>query len=56
MLYYSLYYTFEQKTLIYLKATMAALFHIGQIKRKPVNKKIIENLRLTFRLPFIYFR
>jgi GT2 family glycosyltransferase len=56
LLYYSLYYTFEQKTAIYLKATMNALFKIGQIKRKPAKKQIIENLRLTYRLPFIYYK
>jgi GT2 family glycosyltransferase len=56
LFYYSLYYTFEQKTTIYLEATMKALFKIGQIKRKPVKKQITENLRLTFRLPFIYYR
>jgi hypothetical protein len=56
LLYYILYYTFEQETVIYLEATMTALFKIGQIKRKPVKKKIIENLRLTYRLPFIYYQ
>ena len=56
LLFYSLYSSFEQKTLVYLKATLAALFNIREIKRKPARKTIIANLRLTYRLAFIYFK
>ncbi len=56
LIYYSFYHSFSQNTLVYLKATVAALAHIGKIKRRPVKKAIIKALRLTYRLPFIYYR
>lgn len=56
LFYYSLYYSLEQKTIIYLKATLSALFHIGKIRRQPAKKEIFTNLRLTYRLPFIYYK
>jgi GT2 family glycosyltransferase len=56
LLYYCWYYSFEQRTTIYLKATITALFKIRRIKRTPADKQIIENLRLTFRLPFVYYK
>lgn len=56
LFYYSVYYCLEQKTWIYLKATFSALFNIWKIKRRPAKKSIIHNLRLTYRLPFVYYR
>jgi len=56
MFFYSLYYTFEQKTMIYLRATLDALIHLGRIKRKPAKKIVIQQLRLTYRLSFIYYK
>ncbi len=56
LFYYSIYYSLEQKTTIYLKATFSALFHIEKIRRQPTKKEIIKNLRLTYRLPFIYYK
>lgn len=56
LFYYSFYYCCEQKTWIYLKATFSALFNISKIKRRPAKKSIIRDLRLTYRLPFVYFR
>lgn len=56
LIYYSFYYTFEQRSLVYLKATFSALFNIRKIKRKPARKEIIKKLRLTYKLPFIYFK
>lgn len=54
--YFTLYYSFEQKTLVYIKAAFAALFGIGKIHRKPVKKEIIRQLRLTYHLAFIYYQ
>ncbi|MCP5051265.1 MAG: glycosyltransferase family 2 protein [bacterium] len=56
LIYYSFYYTLDQKTLIYLKATFSALFNTRKIRRQPVKKEIVRNLRLTYRLPFIYYK
>ncbi len=56
LFYYSLYYSLDQKTLIYIKATLSALFNTKKIRRTPAQKKIIQNLRLTYRLPFIYYK
>jgi len=56
LLFYSLYYTFEQKSMVYLKALFNALFRIGYINRQPVKKSVIANIRLTYRLAFIYFK
>jgi GT2 family glycosyltransferase len=56
LVFFSLYYTFEQKTVIYLKASLSALFNIGKIKRKPAKKEVIKNLRLTYKLAFIYYK
>ncbi|MDQ1352085.1 MAG: hypothetical protein QG657_2391 [Acidobacteriota bacterium] len=56
LIYCSFYYTLEQKTLVYLKATLSALLNIKKIKRKPVAKEIINKLRLTYKLAFIYYK
>ena len=56
MIYYSFYYSFEQGTSVYLKALLSALLDIREIKRKPANKKIIKQLRLTYKLAFIYYK
>jgi hypothetical protein len=56
LFYYSLYHCFTQKTFIYLKATFSALFNSHKLNRRPVKKEIINNLRLTYRLPFIYYK
>jgi len=56
MLFYSIYYSLEQKTSIYIKALFSALFNIRKIKRKPAKKSIIKNLRLTYKLAFIYYK
>lgn len=56
MIYYSIYNTLEQKTLIYLKASISAFWGLKFIQRTPAKKSIIRNLRLTYHLAFIYFR
>lgn len=56
LIYCSFYYTLEQKTLIYLKAMLSALLNLKKIKRKPVAKEIIDKLRLTSKLAFIYYK
>ncbi|MCP4216727.1 MAG: glycosyltransferase family 2 protein [bacterium] len=56
MFFYSFYYTFEQRTSVYLKATLTALFNIKKIKRNPAKKEIIDQLRLTYKLAFIYYK
>ncbi len=56
MIFYSIYYTLEQKTLIYLKASISAFSGLKIIQRTPAKKSIIRNLRLTYHLAFIYFR
>lgn len=56
LFYYSFYYSFEQRTIVYLRATFAALRGITSIRRQPAKKKIIDQLRLTYRLAFIYYR
>jgi GT2 family glycosyltransferase len=56
LFYYSIYYCVDQKTTIYLKATFSALLNLKKIRRQPASKKIIQNLRLTYRLPFIYYK
>lgn len=56
--YNCFYYSFEQKTNIYLKAMVSAFKDINQIKgkRKPVRPKIAENLRIPFYLSFTFYR
>jgi len=56
MIYYSFYYTFEQKTFVYLKAALSAIFNIKKIKRRPAKKEVVDNLRLTYKLAFIYYK
>jgi GT2 family glycosyltransferase len=56
LIYCSFYYTLEQKTLIYVRAMLSALLNLKKIKRKPVTKKIIDKLRLTSKLAFIYYK
>lgn len=56
LLYYSVYHTFDQHTLIYLRGAVSALANIGKIKRQPAKKEVIKALRLTYRLPFIYYK
>jgi GT2 family glycosyltransferase len=54
LIYLTLYHSFEQKTFIYLKAFFKALLGLGKIKRRPVRREIADNLRLTYKIPFIY--
>lgn len=56
LIYCSFYYTLEQKTPVYLRATLSAILNIRKIKRKPVDKGIIKKLRLTYKLAFIYYK
>lgn len=56
LIYCSFYYTLEQKTPVYLKAALSAIFNIKKIKRKAVAKEIIDKLRLTYKLAFIYYK
>ncbi len=56
LIYCSFYYTLEQKTPVYLKATLSAILNIKKLKRKPMEKEIIEKLRLTYKLAFIYYK
>ncbi len=56
LFYLSFYYTFEQRSPVYLKATFSALYNLRRIKRRPAGKEIIRRLRLTHKLAFIYFR
>jgi GT2 family glycosyltransferase len=56
MIYYSFYYSFEQGTSVYLRALLSALLDIRKIRRKPAKKEIIEQLRLTYKLAFIYYK
>lgn len=56
MIYYTFYYTFEQKSVVYLKAALSAVFNIKKIKRRPAQKEIVDKLRLTYKLAFIYYK
>ncbi len=58
LLYYSVYFGLEQKTVIYLKASFNAIFNskIAFKNRKKIKKEIIENIRIEYRLPFIIYR
>lgn len=56
LIYCSFYYTLEQKNLIYVRAALSALLNIKKIKRKPMAKEIIDKLRLTYKLAFIYYK
>ncbi|MGE5342774.1 MAG: glycosyltransferase family 2 protein [Candidatus Omnitrophota bacterium] len=56
LIYFALYNILDQRTLVYLKATAAAFFNFYKIKRKPAKQEVIRNLRLTYRLAFIYYR
>ena len=57
-IYYCLYYTLEQRTVIYLKGMTAAFAGLNRLKerRKPVAKDIARNLRIPFNSPFTFFR
>ncbi len=59
LVFYLIFYsTFEQMTLVYLKALAQALFKFPGIlkKRHPVKKEIVSDLRLTYRIAFNYFK
>lgn len=56
LFFYCCYYSLEQFSPIYIKAALSALCGISSITRKPAKKSIIKNLRLTYKLAFIYFR
>ncbi|MCX6578648.1 MAG: glycosyltransferase family 2 protein [Candidatus Aminicenantes bacterium] len=56
LIYGSFYYTLEQKTPVYLRATLWAILNTRKIKRKPVDKSIIDKLRLTYKPAFIYYK
>ena len=56
-IHYCLYYTLEQKTVIYLKGMAAAFAGFNRLKgrRKPVGSDIACNLRIPFNSPFTFF-
>lgn len=53
-----IFYSLEQKTMIYLKAAFMAFKDIKKLegKRKPVKKYIEKNLRIPFNVVFTFFR
>lgn len=50
------YHSLEQKTLVYVRAYIAALAKLKRVPRKPMQREIIKSLRMTEKLAFIYFR
>lgn len=52
------YYSFEQKTWIYLKALLHAFRDMAQLKgkRQPVQRQIAEKLRIPWQVAFTFFR
>lgn len=53
-----IYYSMEQKTLVYIKAMIAAFRQIGKLrgKRKAVDRYIAENLRIPFNSAFTFYK
>jgi hypothetical protein len=53
-----LYYSMEQKTVIYLKAMIAALTQAGQLagKRKAVSRRVARKIRVPLDLNFTFYR
>jgi len=58
LMYNCFFYSFEQRTWVYLKAMAAAFARIGELKgkRKPVNPDIARNLRVPININFTFFR
>lgn len=58
LLFYVIYYSLEQRTPVYVRAAFHALAGLPLIrgKRRPVGPRIVRDLRLTYKLPFVYFR
>ena len=58
LIYSVFYFSLEQKTFIYMKAMINAFANINSIKdkRKPVQKKVEEGLRVPFNTSFTFFK
>lgn len=58
LMYNCFFYTFEQRTWVYLKAMASAFARIGELrgKRKPVHPDIARNLRVPININFTFYR
>lgn len=58
LMYNCFFYSFEQRTWVYLKAMFSAFAGIGNLKgkRKPVDPDIANNLRFPININFTFFR
>lgn len=58
LIYMVLYYSFEQKTTIYIKGLIDAFKNckLPLNKRKPIKRNICENIRIPFETSFTFFR
>ncbi|KWT95095.1 glycosyltransferase family 2 protein [Candidatus Magnetominusculus xianensis] len=54
MLYYVFYYSFEQRTLIYIRALFDAVINAGKITRSPI--QIAKRFRMHYKTPFTMYR
>ena len=51
-----IYHSIEQRSPVYFKAFLSALIHLGKVARVPMPRKLVNSVRLTEKLAFIYFR
>ena len=51
-----IFHSIEQRSMVYIRAFIAALREVGHIRRRPLKKELIRSLRITEKLAFIYFR
>ena len=56
LIFNSIYHSFEQNSLIYIKATLSAFININKIKRQKVKNSILNKLRISTKLAFIIFK
>jgi len=56
LIFYSILHSFEQNTLIYIKASLSAFLNIKKIKKYKIKKSILQNLRISIKLAFIIFK
>ncbi len=56
LIFNSIYHSFEQRSLIYIKATLSAFANINKIKRRKIKATILNRLRISTKLAFIIFK
>ncbi|MBF0486719.1 MAG: glycosyltransferase family 2 protein [Nitrospirae bacterium] len=56
MLFYVFYYSFEQRTFLYIRALLDAVINVGRITRAPITMEIAKRFRMHYKTPFTMYR